>query len=112
MDVVLCFFFQAEDGIRDIGVTGVQTCALPISSIARQFEFLKSQWQNDGDFVGLADEKDPIAGPNDGSGTFTIPRRPVRRRLPDIPRFVTTRGGEYCFVPSIRALHWLANLDT
>src|SRR3712207_6879992 len=27
----LCFFFfQAEDGIRDIGVTGVQTCALPI----------------------------------------------------------------------------------
>src|SRR3712207_6956452 len=27
----LCFFFQAEDGIRDIGVTGVQTCALPIS---------------------------------------------------------------------------------
>src|SRR3712207_7995101 len=25
------FIFQAEDGIRDIGVTGVQTCALPIS---------------------------------------------------------------------------------
>src|SRR3712207_5135836 len=27
------FFFQAEDGIRDIGVTGVQTCALPISKV-------------------------------------------------------------------------------
>src|SRR5947209_9872323 len=27
---LLFFFFQAEDGIRDIGVTGVQTCALPI----------------------------------------------------------------------------------
>src|SRR5262249_56969942 len=26
-----CFFFQAEDGIRDWSVTGVQTCALPIS---------------------------------------------------------------------------------
>src|SRR2546429_7108529 len=26
------FFFQAEDGIRDLAVTGVQTCALPISS--------------------------------------------------------------------------------
>src|SRR5476651_1627468 len=25
-----CFFFQVEHGIRDIGVTGVQTCALPI----------------------------------------------------------------------------------
>src|SRR5258707_10430558 len=29
------FFFQAEDGIRDIGVTGVQTCALPISALLR-----------------------------------------------------------------------------
>src|SRR3712207_7610500 len=28
--VCVFFFFQAEDGIRDIGVTGVQTCALPI----------------------------------------------------------------------------------
>src|SRR2546429_4720611 len=27
----MCFFFQAEDGIRDVAVTGVQTCALPIS---------------------------------------------------------------------------------
>src|SRR3712207_7815673 len=31
------FFFQAEDGIRDIGVTGVQTCALPISSAPIRF---------------------------------------------------------------------------
>src|SRR5438067_3811124 len=29
--VILFFFFQAEDGIRDRNVTGVQTCALPIS---------------------------------------------------------------------------------
>src|SRR5207245_3022664 len=29
--VLLIFFFQAEDGIRDATVTGVQTCALPIS---------------------------------------------------------------------------------
>src|SRR2546421_1868563 len=29
------FFFQAEDGIRDLIVTGVQTCALPISRVAR-----------------------------------------------------------------------------
>ena len=28
--VVVFFFFQAEDGIRDTSVTGVQTCALPI----------------------------------------------------------------------------------
>src|SRR2546422_1779014 len=29
--IQLFFFFQAEDGIRDVAVTGVQTCALPIS---------------------------------------------------------------------------------
>src|SRR3712207_5445477 len=32
---MLFFFFQAEDGIRDIGVTGVQTCALPILGVRR-----------------------------------------------------------------------------
>src|SRR5207249_3883067 len=31
IDVIFVFFFQAEDGIRDRNVTGVQTCALPIS---------------------------------------------------------------------------------
>src|SRR6266478_7736028 len=31
------FFFQAEDGIRDLTVTGVQTCALPISERERLF---------------------------------------------------------------------------
>src|SRR6266542_6330768 len=31
---VVFFFFQAEDGIRDATVTGVQTCALPISTVA------------------------------------------------------------------------------
>src|SRR5256885_10818580 len=30
LSLALCFFFQAEDGIRDYKVTGVQTCALPI----------------------------------------------------------------------------------
>src|SRR2546422_4191691 len=30
------FFFQAEDGIRDVAVTGVQTCALPISSSTKR----------------------------------------------------------------------------
>src|SRR6266850_6770820 len=31
----ICFFFQAEDGIRDYKVTGVQTCALPISRLEK-----------------------------------------------------------------------------
>src|SRR2546430_10217213 len=32
---LFCFFFQAEDGIRDLTVTGVQTCALPILQRSR-----------------------------------------------------------------------------
>src|SRR5260370_26950615 len=35
IDSVIFFFFQAEDGIRDSSVTGVQTCALPISPVWR-----------------------------------------------------------------------------
>src|SRR5256884_149611 len=34
------FFFQAEDGIRDVAVTGVQTCALPISTLSRCLDLL------------------------------------------------------------------------
>ncbi len=78
----------------------------------RQFEFVKTQWLNDGIFIGAPAEKDPLVGPNDGSGTFTIAQRPIRRRLTDMPPFVVTRGGEYCFAPGLRALRWLAELDT
>jgi Dyp-type peroxidase family len=99
----------AEGAMEDDGVERGGVFVFMGASISRQFEFVKSQWQNDGNFVGLDDENDPIAGANDGSGTFTIPRRPVRRRLHGIPRFVTTVGGEYCFLPSITGLHWLAD---
>src|SRR5947209_20048674 len=39
--MVFFFFFQAEDGIRDIGVTGVQTCALPIYARFDKIEALR-----------------------------------------------------------------------
>ena len=38
-------------------------------------------FQLDGIFIGAPAEKDPLVGPNDGTGTLTIPRRPIRRRL-------------------------------
>src|SRR5258707_1528318 len=43
----LFFFFQAEDGIRDIGVTGVQTCALPISLESRARQEARDAWESD-----------------------------------------------------------------
>ena len=78
--------------------------------IGRQFEFVQSQWINDGIFFGAGADKDPIVGSNEVS--FTLPRKPVRRRLQGIPKFVVTRGGEYCFMPGLRALRWLAELET
>ena len=77
----------------------------------RQFEFVQRQWINDGKFIGAPAERDPLIGVQDG-GEFTIPKRPIRRRLPGLPDFVVNRGGEYCFMPGLRALRWLADLDT
>src|SRR2546430_8622737 len=39
-DRVFFFFFQAEDGIRDLTVTGVQTCALPIFELGDHLVYL------------------------------------------------------------------------
>ena len=81
------------------------------ASLSRQFEFVQSEWVNQGTFIGMPTEKDPIIGPNEGTGVFTIPKQPIRQRIIGLPRFVTTRGGEYFFLPGLRALRWLANAE-
>jgi Dyp-type peroxidase family len=97
-----------EDDGADRGIVFVFAGA----HLKRQFEFVKTQWLNDGIFIGAPREKDPLVGPNDGSGSFTVPKRPIRRRLQELPPFVVTRGGEYCFAPGLRAMRWLAELDS
>ena len=96
-----------EDDGADRGIIFAFVGAHP----KRQFEFVKTQWLNDGIFIGAPAEKDPLAGSNDGAGLFTIPQRPIRRRLQSLPPFVITRGGEYCFAPGLRALRWLGEQD-
>src|SRR2546429_4470552 len=44
--IIFFFFFQAEDGIRDVAVTGVQTCALPISGSPCEMQYF---WQKASD---------------------------------------------------------------
>ncbi|HKQ69199.1 MAG TPA: Dyp-type peroxidase [Polyangiaceae bacterium] len=83
------------------------------TNIRRQFEFIQQTWSNNPKFAGLYRDKDPIIGdqpPGDG-GTYTIPEAPVRRRLEKLSRFVRVRGGEYFFLPSIRAVRFLAALE-
>jgi Dyp-type peroxidase family len=101
-----------EGVLEDDGVDRGIIFVFAGAHLGRQFEFVKTQWLNDGIFIGAPTEKDPLVGPNDESGTFTIPERPIRRRLQNVPPFVVTRGGEYCFAPGLRAMQWLAELDT
>jgi Dyp-type peroxidase family len=78
--------------------------------IARQFEFVQSHWINDGRFIGEPGEVDPLTASHAKHDTFTIPHRPIRQRLRGLPTFVCNRGGHYGFIPSRRALRWLALL--
>jgi Dyp-type peroxidase family len=97
-----------EDDGADRGILFVCLQA----QLSRQFEFVKTEWIDDGNFYGSPGEIDPLVGPNDGTGAFAIPQQPIRRRLTELPQFVVNRGGEYCFMPGLRALRWLADLDT
>jgi deferrochelatase/peroxidase EfeB len=80
-------------------------------SLRDQFEFLMAEWANDGIFTaGLGRTKDPVIGAHgDEAGSFSIPSPEGPIVLPGLPRFVTTRGGAYCFLPSITAIRYLAN---
>ncbi len=101
-----------EGVMEDDGVERGIIFVCAVAHLKRQFEFVKTQWINDGIFIGAPAERDPLVGPNDGSGSFTIPQQPIRRRLRDLPPFVVNRGGEYFFAPSLSGMRWLADLDT
>jgi len=78
--------------------------------IKRQFEFIQSQWITDGNFISHGTEQDPLLNNGQGEKIFTIPKRPVRQRLHGLPQFIVVRSGEYCFMPGLKALKWLASL--
>ena len=99
---------DAEAGLRFICLN---------ANIARQFEFVQSAWIASTKFNGMTGESDPLLGnrePIPGcpvTGQFTWSRDGgVRRRLADMPQFVTVQGGAYFFLPGIRALRYLATL--
>ncbi len=75
------------------------------ASISRQFESIQRQWLNDGNIFHLGDDPDYLLG---GASKMTIQGRPPFFLAPQA-QFVTTRGGEYLFVPSITALAAIAD---
>jgi len=99
------------EGVReDDGVERGGVFLLIGAHLRRQFEFVQSQWMTDGNFISHGTEQDPIVNNGENDGVFTIPKRPIRRRLHGLPQFVAVRGGEYCFMPGLQALKWLAGL--
>src|SRR5258708_19025296 len=58
---IFFFFFQAEDGIRDDLVTGVQTCALPISARERRATAARPIFQSAGQLIRRAQPAERIA---------------------------------------------------
>jgi Dyp-type peroxidase family len=88
------------------------------SDIERQFEFVQQTWINNPAFGGLDGEVDPLVGklPPDPQKQkqeciFTVQGKPMRTRVDGLCRFVTVKGGAYFFLPSIRALNYLAHLQ-
>ena len=82
------------------------------ATISRQFEFVQQQWINYGNDFGVGEARDPVIGNNQGSGRFIIPGDVRKGEEPficsDMPSFVTLRGGDYFFTPSLTALRLLA----
>jgi Dyp-type peroxidase family len=81
------------------------------ADLARQFEFVQSQWLNDGNNLRLGDDKDPLAGDHDGRGKAVVSGSPPWFVAP-LPRFVHTRGGEYFFAPGVGGLRYLSTLSS
>jgi Dyp-type peroxidase family len=77
------------------------------ASISRQFEAVQMQWLNDGNIFGLGHDKDFLLGDASATGKMTIHGDPPFFLSPQ-ESFVTTRGGEYLYVPGMRALAALA----
>jgi len=100
----------ADGALEDDGMDRGLMFAFVGAHLSRQFEFVQSEWMNDGSFFGAPGTTDVLGRSSEGAGGFDIPKRPLRVRLRGLPNFVVNKGGEYCFLPGLRALQWLGNL--
>src|SRR5258708_21583173 len=90
------FFFQAEDGIRDDLVTGVQTCALPIWALQHRVFFHEANLRRDG-AAGFVEKDSVLQSPQElydaielvvdtRVGTSAITPSTVSQNLNNVPR--------------------------
>ena len=108
-----------QDANGDRGVIFLAVCA----SLFRQFEFVQQQWMNYGLDFDAGNDPCPLIGARprlgpaaevDGSSAAskhvipTGPANAVPVIAADLPEFVTTKGGDYFFLPSLSALRMIA----
>jgi deferrochelatase/peroxidase EfeB len=102
---------RVDDG-RDRGLYFMALNA----NLNRQFEFIQQTWINSCKFAGLSAERDPLIGKEAKDfdeqpvpRVFSAQARPVRERYERLPKVVQVRGGEYFFLPGLRALNYLCD---
>lgn len=95
------------DGPGDVGVVFMAICA----SIFRQFEFIQQQWINYGLDFEAGNDTCPLLGRRDQSDKQVIAAGPANATTfiaGGLPQFVTTRGGDYFFMPGLSAIRMIA----
>jgi deferrochelatase/peroxidase EfeB len=111
-------FLGPEDALKFQGAaeSGLQFICLN-ANIERQFEFVQSAWVMSSKFDGLREEADPLLGnrqPALGDArtdSFTIPQCDApAQTLRTLPPFIGVLGGDYFFLPGLRALRFLSTV--
>jgi deferrochelatase/peroxidase EfeB len=89
------------------------------SSIENQYEFVLGHWVNDSEFAGAVrlnpKSKDPMVGTQDpAESVFVIPQTngapPIK--VTGFSTFIKTKAAAYCFLPSVTAIKFIANLGS
>ena len=81
-----------------------------------QFEFIQHAWANNNQLRHLTNDIDIIIGAPDEKNPFkeqsqfTIQAEPTNQYLDSWERFVTIKGGEYFFFPSMTAINYLTTI--
>jgi Dyp-type peroxidase family len=96
----------SDDG--EHGVIFMAICA----SLSRQFEFVQQQWAQYGLDFNVGNDTCPIIGLHDKDTKFIVAADPEGDKPPficaNLPQFVTTRGGDYFFLPGLNGLRMIA----
>ena len=97
----------AANPAKDIPRPGLMFMCIN-ADIERQFEFIQQTWAMSTHFQGLDGEVDPILGRGLKGGRLTVPTEEGPLLVTGFKDFVTVRGGGYFFMPSRRAICYLA----